>query len=833
MSNIKDDDLWVVDAESVGLLPDIRYGHREDLHVLHFRHAITNEERLFFDPYEMRNPETRVKLGEWEGQQTGDLMDGVRLIKSSGAISFHNGLGYDALLLEKVFPEEFKGFNWLEARGKGRYRSDIMPLRMTDTLVMSRMLNPDRRLPGQAYGMGLGAIGPHTIESHGIRVGRYKPHHEDWTRLTDEMIHRVREDTWIGRDYLLWMLNNEWKEHLQRGANPRTGMTVGTAFRMESIVALEMARQAERGFPLDVPLCVERVAELDKEIQATDAGFRPHMPMRIKSDPFKPVDASVLVAEAEEDCAKLGLFPLSVSDFAGVERKGKRKTVWGSKLTKKDGSWTAAVQKDFPHLRGNSNDTDPLVKVGPYCPVDFEDIPLGNRDTVKQVLYEFGWRGVEFNDTEQDHMDEFGEWPKPWSGKINEKSIEAWKKNMESKGKKVPEWCLGIARWYILSSRRNQILNYKDQLKYDQTGVWPSLPGGKKRGCRGILPAAFSRELGITATRFYEIYKRWPSLPEDGEWRVPAIAISIGTSTFRMRHRVLVNIPSRGLYPLRDLFIASKGKKVLGCDGAGLELRVLAHFMNDPEYSEVVLHGDIHTHNQEKAGLPLRDMAKTFIYAFLYGSGDDNLAAVCGVSVKEMKAIRARFMAELPQLARLMAAVQASGNEYGYLQAPDGHWGRIRKKDGKLLEHTMLNVLLQMTGSLCMKYALVRAVMVMKQEGVGLDDQGFPAFLANVHDEMQMEVNADEVLDLTYELPSSEWKEEEKRAYHDTEGRMWSAPHIVEGNPKTDETIKVHRSYHRCGQIIAEAMTWAGEYLKMRIRMDGEYKIGDSWADTH
>lgn len=614
------DGLWVADAESRGLLPAIRHGRRQDLHVLHFRHLITGEEKLFFDPYDLRDPETRVELGEWEGHQDGDLMDGVNFIKSSAAVSFHNGLGYDALLLEKVFPDEFKGFNWLEARGKNAYRSDLMPMRMTDTLVMSRMLNPDRRLPGQAYGMGLGAIGPHTIESHGIRVGRYKPHHEDWTRLTDDMIHRVHEDTWIGRDYLLWMMNGEWKEHLLRGANPRTGHTVNTAFRMESIVALEMARQAERGFPLDTPLCTSRVAELDKEIDATDKSFRPHMPKRLISESFKPMDGLEISQEAIPDCAKLHLFPLSPASFAGVERKGKRKTMWGDKLTKKDGSWSAAVQKDFPHLRGNSNDTPSIERVGPYCPVLFEDIPLGNRATVKAVLYEFGWRGVEFNDTEQEHMEEHGEWPYPWSGKINEKSLEVWKSSFEDQGKKVPEWCLGIARWYILSSRRQQILNRKDQAYYDEKKQWPTMAGTGRRGCRGLLPAAFSKELGINATQFYELYGRWPDKPEDGEWRVPAYAISIGTSTFRMRHKCVVNIPSRGLYPLRDLFIASKGKKILGCDGAGLELRVLSHFMNDPEYSEVVLHGDIHTHNQEKAGLPLRDMAKTFNNMGVYKS---------------------------------------------------------------------------------------------------------------------------------------------------------------------------------------------------------------------
>lgn len=193
----------------------------------------------------------------------------------------------------------------------------------------------------------------------------------------------------------------------------------------------------------------------------------------------------------------------------------------------------------------------------------------------------------------------------------------------------------------------------------------------------------------------------------------------------------------------------------------------------------------------------------------------------------------ARFEIELPSLARLKASVSAAGNQYGYLQAPDGHWGRIRMANGELKEHTMLNVLLQMTGSLCMKYAAVRAFFLMRKEKVGLDDDGHPASVANVHDELQMEVNADEVSYVTYELKSSEWDAEEKKEYIDSEGRMWSAPNIIKGNRKEDETITVERRYHRVGQIIAEAMTWAGEFLKMRIKMAGEYKLGNSWAETH
>lgn len=39
----------------------------------------------------------------------------------------------------------------------------------------------------------------------------------------------------------------------------------------------------------------------------------------------------------------------------------------------------------------------------------------------------------------------------------------------------------------------------------------------------------------------------------------------------------------------------------MGCDASGLELRLLASFMNDPEYIDIVLNGDIHDEVQIEA----------------------------------------------------------------------------------------------------------------------------------------------------------------------------------------------------------------------------------------
>jgi DNA polymerase-1 len=67
----------------------------------------------------------------------------------------------------------------------------------------------------------------------------------------------------------------------------------------------------------------------------------------------------------------------------------------------------------------------------------------------------------------------------------------------------------------------------------------------------------------------------------------------------------------------------------VGADASGLELRMLAHYMDDADYTNEILTGDIHTANQKAAGLATRDQAKTFIYAFLYGAGDAKIGE-CG-----------------------------------------------------------------------------------------------------------------------------------------------------------------------------------------------------------
>ena len=74
---------------------------------------------------------------------------------------------------------------------------------------------------------------------------------------------------------------------------------------------------------------------------------------------------------------------------------------------------------------------------------------------------------------------------------------------------------------------------------------------------------------------------------------------------------------------------------LVGTDASSLELRCLAHYMEDPKFTREVLTGDVHTANQKMAGLETRDQAKTFIYAFLYGAGPAKIGSVVGAGAKQ------------------------------------------------------------------------------------------------------------------------------------------------------------------------------------------------------
>jgi len=180
---------------------------------------------------------------------------------------------------------------------------------------------------------------------------------------------------------------------------------------------------------------------------------------------------------------------------------------------------------------------------------------------------------------------------------------------------------------------------------------------------------------------------------------------------------------------MRTLFTVPEGKVIVGADLSGLELRCLAHYMKDPGYTEEILSGDIHTANQKAAGLSTRDESKRFIYAYLYGGGDDLIGKICGGGKKLGKKIKNQFLSNTPALAVLRKKIEHASKK-GWIKTLDGRKVYVRSP------HSALNFLLQSAGSIIAK----RAWVIFHTLASDFDYKQ----LGVIHDEIQIECDPED-----------------------------------------------------------------------------------------
>jgi DNA polymerase I-like protein with 3'-5' exonuclease and polymerase domains len=146
-----------------------------------------------------------------------------------------------------------------------------------------------------------------------------------------------------------------------------------------------------------------------------------------------------------------------------------------------------------------------------------------------------------------------------------------------------------------------------------------------------------------------------------------------------------------------------------------------------------------------------------------------------GGGAKEGAALQMKFLSNLPALNKLKQLIQKKAEQNGCLTGVDGRILPIRS------EHAALNMLLQSAGAVLMKVALIK--LHTKLSEIGWQHGREYAFVGNIHDEFQAEVK-----------------------------------------PELADTY---------GELAIKAIKAAGKELNMKCPMDGEYKVGESWAETH
>jgi len=248
----------------------------------------------------------------------------------------------------------------------------------------------------------------------------------------------------------------------------------------------------------------------------------------------------------------------------------------------------------------------------------------------------------------------------------------------------------------------------------------------------------------------------------------------------------------------RSLFRPTRSDWVMvGADASGLELRMLAHrlaFYDGGAFGVTLLSGDPHEEWRLATGMFYRENQKTFTYAMLYGAGPEKLGLIIladwreafekrlttdrpprlGAAIDLGKTAQGRLFRNVPALASLVAAIRGK-HEQGWFRALDGRILAIKS------EHSALNDLLQSDGAIVMKHALLG--LDWKLTAAGLRHGTEFAYLLNVHDEWQIE------------------------------------------------------TYRHCADVIGElavdAIRATGESLGLRCPLDGEFKVGNNWSETH
>jgi DNA polymerase I-like protein with 3'-5' exonuclease and polymerase domains len=234
----------------------------------------------------------------------------------------------------------------------------------------------------------------------------------------------------------------------------------------------------------------------------------------------------------------------------------------------------------------------------------------------------------------------------------------------------------------------------------------------------------------------------------------------------------------------RECWTVEDGNEQVGVDLSGIELRCLAHYLQDKEWQRELLEGDVHWKNTQAFGLvPMgtvktdskehkdaRNLSKTLTYSVLYGAGPSKVGETVGGTAKDGAKLIDNFIRNTPGLARLKKKLEGYIKK-GYVPGLDG------RKVFIISEHAALNSLLQSAGAIIAKQWLVCFTNELREQGLTYK------LLAWVHDEVQLET------------------------------------------PKGNGDV--------IGKIVADSATKAGIILGFRCPVAAEYRVGANWKECH
>lgn len=719
----------------------------------------------------------------------------------------HNGIKFDFIAL--------KLFSVLDYEVGYLGQDDLIfgqPVKITDTLIRSRLFNPDR-----FGGHGLGAWGNRLGEfkddfrKKSIEVGLIKPSDpkgSEFKQYSDIMLEYCEQDTRV-TELVHKELEAEFLSY--RGwAKPE---------KLENKLADLAVRRETYGFSFNKDAAIDCLNDLAEKMEALENNVNPRLPP-------KPMGKTAIKA------------------FTPPKVQLKKDMSLASSIIK-------FAEKHGAEIQGNMFIyKDRFLEIPFSDPIETHEVAtISDLDHVKMYLIDLGWNPSEWKvrdltkDTKKQNL--------PYNKRVE--TLDRWLEQTFEGGKYTKHRLKELG-----FGEDKDVIRYKliKQLAENKPVRVPTSPcvrvGIEKELCPNLVKlgdkVAFANDFTL-----YLTYKHRKSsiaggdiedmdfdddTPNTGflsmyrevDGRIPTPAIEIGASTNRYRHIGVCNIArASSIYgkEMRSLFGSGKGMYQLGFDFSSLEARIQGHYIlrfDGEELAEQLLApkpNDIHTINAQKLGIS-RDQAKSVSYMLMYGGSKHRAKTMLNISLSEAEALVKGYWDAVKPLSDLRDAVVPAWQKRDkqFVVGLDGRKIMTRS------QHSLLNALFQSGGVICAKYATVFIYQLLEEQGLRCnpftDKTIDMCGMIEYHDECQLAVNPKLIKLKTFDT-ENEYKEFIS---------SWNGEQL--GSETTLKSGKICIALPNVvSRAISEAIKMAEKETCLKVALGMEWVVANNWYNCH
>ncbi len=732
----------------------------------------------------------------------------------------HNTISFDHLLIKAALGIDYSiGVDGEHDTVCGK------KIKITDTLVMSKTLNPDRPQHSIDYFGRLLGLEKIDWRSKAIELGLIQstdPKGAEFRTYHPEMGVYMERDIDVNERVYNWLIR-EWGDWKWDGP-----------YETEKATAEIITRQEHRGFWFDRDKAVENVKFLDIKMEELRQTVEPLIPNK----PLTKGDLADVTPVAKQFLKGSGLPVKHILNFAKKH---------GSEFIEIDGVWTAEMY--------GKTYTLPMANEPMYV-----DKPAKLDDTlhIKEWLVKLGWEPTQYKERDLTVDSK----KKKISKEKFDIAVEKWiDQTFDSPFKAdrldALDYTTRVDKGLLLRKMQGHDFMKRPLIVYTN----PTLTVGMEKDIDPKLlemtdKFAYAKEIsnyltykhrrnsilggGVDPDDDEDMQKGWMSVDRiNDDHRIPTPADTCGAATSRFKHRLVANVPrvtSMFGPEMRAHFGVDEGFYQMGYDFDSLEAKIESHYVyrysGGPEYGVSLTAekpNDCHTvlaaQITKLLGRPFpRGTAKNVKYGCSYNAQVKRVAKTVGCTLEEAQIIFDTFWEQAFPLKQLKEAMQnyweGKGNKK-FLLGIDGRKLPIRSKGN------VINTAFQSAGVICAKKAMIIHDRKLRAEGLIVDffidnwkeRKEFCQQLIAYHDEAQSEVSKASVKFKKFT------DEAEAKAFKCPDEKVWSD---VIHNDKG-----YFRAYNRAGELATQAVKEAGEYYKLNVELTAGYMIGTNWATCH